>query len=892
MTPEGRGGVFLRLLLRVVNAGWWLAPPSRRREWRRQWRADIWHESRWVARTRPGIAARAALAVRTLGALRHALWLRGHVRRVEMLTQDLRYGWRLLLRTPGFTAVAIVTLGIGIGANLTVFSLVNAVLLRPLASYEPDRVVRVVASTGAGAAVSRFSYLDYLDLREQSHAFSDLSAVSLGTFVVTSDNTTEQILGEIASGRYLSMLGATMTEGRTLTSEDDRASAAPAIVISSAMRERRFGTELAVGRELVLNGRAYTVVGVADRSVIGSFIGAPIDAWMPIATSGKGLGADWSANRSTRSLALIGRLASGMSPEQARGELQRIVERLTREFPPADRFARIEIAPGTLAAGAQRRLAQTFLSLLFGLVALVLLVACANVGNLLLARTLGRKRELAIRVALGAHRSRLVWMLLTESSLIAGAGGLVAVVLSLWTSRALAAITPLPTLSLRLDVRPDLRVIGFAIAITIVTAAVLALAGAYQAMRARDAPALREDTAASVGSRGTTRLRASLATLQITVSLVLLIGAALFLQSARHAEATELGFDPRGVLVTDLDGAAPGSPDTRRAILNRVLQRIAAIPGVAASALSTRAPLDSSTPTLRVSAAAAVAPSTEAPGVSFLVVSPEYFNVVRTPIVAGRAFTDRDDATGAGAAIVNETLASRLWPDGDALGRRLWLDPQVSPTPATVVGIARNSKYLTLGEERQGHLYLPFAQHPRSGVALLVRSALPPDRLGPAVQNALHSIDPNMQGFFTRTLTEHVGVSLLPVRLAAKLATIVAGLALALSVVGLYSLISYIVAERTHEIGVRMALGADRRAISRMIIRHGLTLTAMGLAIGVPTALALSRVLGSLLYGVSATDPVVFTGVSGLILVVSIAACYAPARRATRLDPLTALRRA
>jgi len=774
MSPAGRDGVFLRLLLRIVDAGWWLAPPSRRREWRRQWRADIWHESRWLARQH-GVAARAGLAVTTLGALRHAWWLRGHVRRVEMLTQDLRYGWRLLLRKPGFTVVAIATLGIGIASNLTVFSLVNAVLLRPLAAYRPDRVVRVMATTSAGAPVSRFSFPDYADMREQSKSFAQLSAANLGTFVVTSNNATEQIVGEIVSGQYLSMLGARMQEGRTLTSDDDRASAPPVTVISSAMRQRHFAGETAVGRQLVLNGTAYTVVGVADRSVIGSFIGAPIEAWVPIAVSGRALGPDWSTDRSTALFSVIGRLAPGVSAESARGDVQAVLERLSRDFRPAERFARVDIAPGTLAAGTRRRQAQTFLAVLLGLVALVLLVACANVGNLLLARTLGRRRELAIRVALGARRSRLIGMLLTESAVIAAAGGLAAGVLSLWTSRALASITPLPTFSLRLDVRPDARVIAFAIAITIASAAVLALVGAYQAMRTDTAPALREDTAASVGGRGTARLRGLLATVQITASLVLLIGAALFLQSARHAEAIELGFDPRGVLVTDLDGAAAESPMTRQPMFESVLRRISALPGVDAAAIATRAPLDSSTPIVRVSATGAIAADAAATSVSFLVVTARYFDVVNTPIVRGRAFIERDDRSGAVVAIVNETLAARLWPDGDAVGRRLWLDPQVSAAAATIVGVARNSKYLTIGEEGQGHIYLPFAQHPDSGMALLVRSALPPDRLGAAVQNALHGIDPNMQGFFTRTLTQHVSVSLLPVRFAARLATIVGG---------------------------------------------------------------------------------------------------------------------
>lgn len=810
-----------------------------------------------------------------------------------MLTQDLRYGWRLLVRKPGFTTVAIVTLGVGIGANITVFSMMNAVLLRPLASYEPGRVVRVSGRTASGTPLARFSFPDFAAFRERSTAFADLSGANLGSFVLTVDNGTEQILGEIVSGRYLSMLGARVTAGRTLTDADDQASAAPVVVISDALSRRRFGSDsMVLGRQILLTGMPYTVVGVADRSVIGSFVGAPIDAWVPIATSGDALGPDWASDRSTRTLAVMGRLKRGVISEQARAELQVIADALTREFQPAQRFKSIEVAPGTLAAGTQRRLAQMFLSLLLGLVALVLLVSCANVGNLLLARTLGRRRELAIRVALGASRARLMWMLLTESAVIAGAGGIVALVLSLWTSQVFASITPLPNLSLRLDVRPDARVIAFAALATLMAAAMLAIVGAFQAMRAHTAPSLREDSAASIGGRSSARLRASLSAVQITASLVLLIGAALFLRSARNAASIDLGFDQRDVLATDLDGASRGTTAARRALFDDVLRRVSALPAVEAAAIATRAPLDSSTPTVRVSAREEVSPAadTTATTASFLVISPAYFDVLKTPIVAGRAFGNRDDADGVPAVIVNETLAARLWPGGDVIGRRLWLDPQVADRATTVVGVARNSKYVTLGEEHQAHLYLPFAQHPRAGMALLVRSSQPTERLANAVQTALRAIDPNLQGFFTRTLTEHVGVSLLPIQIAATLAAVVAALALALAVVGLYSLVSYLVAERTHEIGVRMALGADPAAVMRLVIGHGVRLAIAGLALGIPAAFAFSRVLTSLLYGVSPTDPVVFATASAAILIVSVLACYAPARRATRLDPLVALR--
>ena len=894
MTPKRPTDRLLGWLLWIVDLGRWLAPPSRRREWRRQWRADIRHEWNWLERHPRGVAGPATIAGRTAGALQHAFWLRLHMRHVEMITQDLRYGWRVLARNPGFTAAAVTTLGVALGTNITVFTLMNAVLLRPLAANEPARVVRIVGRAATGTPVSRFSFADFADFRERSTSLTDLSGVNLATFVLTADNSTEQILGEVASGSYVSLRGGRMAAGRPIVEGDDEPGAAPVAIISDALRQRRFPAgESAVGRQVLLNGSPYTIVGIADASFFGSFIGAPVDVWVPIATSGTALGADWRTDRSKRTLALIGRLKPGVDEQRARSELQAVADTLVREFAPADRFRTMEVAPGTLVSGDQRRLARTFLSLLLGLVALVLVVACANIGNLLLVRVLGRRREFAIRVALGASRERLIRMLLTESLLIASAGGAVALLLSLWTSRVFGSIAPLPNLSLRFDLDPDLRVVGFAVLATLAAAAVLAIVGALPSARKDTALALKVDTQSSIGDRASSRLRTALAGVQITVSLVLLIGAGLFVRSARNAEAVDLGFDPRGVLATDIDGAARGASTESGRLMDAVLQRVSALPGVEVAAVSTRAPLDSSTPQTRISAQAPIVPGAEVASTttgSFLVVSPRYFDLVKTPVVAGRTFTERDNPAGPQLVIVNQTLADRLWPDGDAIGRRLWLDPQVSSSPFTVVGIARNSKYLTIGEESQGHLYLPFAQHPRPGMALLVRARGSLDGLANDVQNTLRAIDPSVQGFFTRTLTDHVGVSLLPVRIAARVATLVAALAVVLALVGLYSLLSFLVAERTHEIGLRRALGAGATEVLRLVMAQGVRLIAAGLAVGIPVALAASRVLSSLLYGVSPTDPLVFSLAATALLAVSVLACCLPAIRAMRVDPLTALR--
>jgi predicted permease len=836
---------------------------------------------------------------------------------------DVRIAMRHLGKSPGFTIVAVSMLAIAIGANTTIFSLMNAVLLRPLATHEPDRVVRIVARIGtgaAGAAARRFSFRDFVDYRERATTLEDLSGVNLATLLLTADNRTDQLIGEIASARYLPLRGIRVSQGRLLADADDRPAAPPVAVISDALWRRRFGGEAVVGRHVLMNRATYTIVGVADPSAIGSFIGAPVDVWLPIESSGTALGSRWDVDRSQRTLAVMGRLRSGATPAQAQAELQTIANAIAREVGDGGRTPLsatsvpggpvIDVLPGTLATGDQRRLAQISLSLLLGLVALVLVIACANVGNLLLARVLGRRRELAIRLALGASRGRLARMLAIEGALIAGAGGAGALILSNWTGRALGNISPLPTLTLRLDVRSDVRVFAFTVLAALAAAAILAVVGTLQAMKPDIAPALKEDATASMGGRRPARLRGALATVQITVSLLLVIGAGLFVRSVREAGAIDLGFDPRGVVVLDVDSSAGRTNAQSLQLFRDVLHRVEGLHGVTAAAVSTRAPLDSSTPLIRVNAHEPMGSLVEsvAPEASFVVVSPHYFDVIKTPLVSGRAFTETDDANGPAVAIVNETLATHLWPSDNAqsrpgagaVGRRLWVEAAATTgirdegvhgsVPCLVIGVARDSKYRTLGEQQQGHVYLPFAQQPRRGMAILVRAVDPPDRVASAVQDVLRTVDPNVQGFFTRTLTEHVAVSTLPIRLAAGLATGVAGLALALSLVGLYSLVAFLVAERTHEIGLRKALGANTAAVLRLVAGYGIKVALLGLAVGIPAAIASTRLLRGLLYGVSPTDPLVFVGVSVAILMVATAACCVPARRAMRVDPLVALR--
>jgi predicted permease len=853
--------------------------------------------ARAEARRRFGDVSGIARECRSLAAGRNRrMDLADHARD---LARDLRDAARQMRRRPAFTLTAVLTLAVGIGANAAYFSLVKAVLLRPLAAHEPDRVLRLYWRGPTGAASSSFAYPEYADLAASAPSLRPLAAVNLATMALEADGQRDQLVGEIASGGYFEAIGMRAAPGRTLGAADDRRGAPPAALISHRYWTWRFGRDPAVvGRSISINNHPYTIAGVADARATGSFLGAPVDVWVALEPSLDLFGPDTANDRTRRVLNLLGRLAPGATTPQAQGELDAAARELAR-VRKEDKL-RLELGPGTLLHGGRRTMAAVFLGVVMALVALVLLVAAANVANLLLARGLSRRREMAVRTALGAGRGRLIRQLIAESLALAALGGAAGMLLSLWLSATFGSVPFLPGFELRLDLSPDLRVLGFTAALSLVAGLTAGLAPALSVTRGDVVTALKQG-AGTGGTRHATRLRAALVVSQVAVSAMLLVAAGLLTKSAGRAAATHLGFETAGTFATDLDLEGTGYTEARGLEFYRQLvARVAVLPGVRAVSLANRAPLDMSTPTIRVSSHGSPrihtgdSASLEA---TYHVIGQAYFDAVRMSLVAGRPFDARDRLGSPQVAVVNETLARRLFDDrAGVLGRRFSLVAGTATErrreisgEVEVVGIARDAKYRTVGEPPQPHLYLPLEQHYGPGMTLIVRSdaASPPVT---AVHRTIASLDPAVQGFFTRTLVEHTRVALVPARLASGVSAAAGLIALALGAVGLYGVIACLVGERTRELGVRMALGAGRGTIARHVLGRAAMLATIGISLGLALAAAGGRALSGLLYDVSSVDPVVFLVVALTLSAVTLLAAWLPARRASRIDPLVALR--
>ena len=866
-------------------------------------------------------AAQAEMGSRN--AVKHQVWASHWESTFESLAQDLRIGFRGLGRNPGFTAVAVLSLALGIGANTAIFSLLNAVLLRPLPVPQPRQIYlfgtgRWRGSTGGlpNRSWQLFSYPFYREFAAQTPSFAGVAAqssIQMGSHISVAGGNVEHVRIDLVSGNYFNVLQVPPALGRVIAESDDRtAGASPVAVASYGWFQRHFqGNPAAIGQTVHIQGRDYTIIGVAQPGFAGLSPPEPTDLWIPLSME-KEISPGWNglADHDFQSLYLFGRLKPGVPLAQAGAATNLLFRQIIRgqylganasqhdlsELQQAS--VNLTSIPGGLPGMRQRFSGP--LKILMGIVALVLLIACANIANMLLARGVARSREVAVRQALGATRRRIVVQLLTESFLLAIAGTALGACLAWRGMHLLLALASEGPEAIPLSLAPDYRVLGFTLLVTCATAMLFGMAPALRATRLELTPALRDGRgASSAATRGT--LSQSLIVGQVALSILLLAAAGLFLRSLRNLTQVDLGFDPRNVTVFSLDEYAANLPlDARLTQLEQQIeQKVQAIPGVQSASFSMFTFNEGEWSSGMMMQG--VPPTKQnSDDVLYNVIGTQYLQTVAIPMLAGRNFTAQDNATSPKVAIVNETLARRFFPNGQALGHRFCLCDQ-NPGHAQnldfdieIVGVVRDAKYVGIGESQEMAAYFPYTQRPQYFGNFSVRSNESPAALIPAVRRVVTEVNPEIAIAQVVPLADQVQGSIVTQRLIGFLSAFFAGLAVFLAAIGMYGLMSYSVVRRTNEIGIRVALGAQSRVLLWMIVRESLLLLAVGLVIGVPVALAtahgLATILKAQLFQVSALDPAAFIAAGIVVSVMTVLAAWIPARRAATVDPLKALR--
>jgi putative ABC transport system permease protein len=810
--------------------------------------------------------------------------------------QDFKYGFRMLVKSPGFSLVAILSLALGIGANTAIFSLINAVLLRPLPVTDPQTLVLVSTTDQRNPGNLPLSHLNFKDLRAQNAVFTDMASLTFNQVNYSHGQESEQIPVQIVTANFFSLLGAEPSPGRGFRAEEE-AQATPVAVVSHGFWERSLGSDpSAVGKTLTLNRTPYTIVGIAPKNFTGVLLGGGPSVWLPMSRNIV-VQPTWYETRRGLFLFSVARLKPGVTAEQARANLKTVFANLEQAF-PVDNKGRSATAVPLLQArlnpngqGANVLVQQS--TVLMIVVGIVLLIACANIANLLLSRASRRRREVAIRLALGAKRSRLVRQLLTESLMLSVLGGIGGMVLASWTLSAIvAADLPLPFPIDPAALSLDPRVLAFTASLAILTGILFGLAPALQASKPDVVPVLKNELMASVtGQRGVRAffsLRQMLVVAQVALSLIALVAAGLFLRELQHSQNVDTGFETRGVLVMNFNLLREGyTPERGMVFYDQIVERAAGLPGVRAAAMAQSAPLAGGF--LRsVFPEGADTTTTNRILVQVNTVGTGYFQTIGIPIVRGRDFTRGDTAEAPKVVVVNETMAQQFWKGQDALGKRFKFFGDQDYT--TVVGVAKDSKYNGVVEDPQNFIYQPLSQNYTPQATLHVRSAGDAASLANAVRGVARELDPSLSVFNLRTLEEQVTQSLQPLKMNVLMLAVFGTLALLLASIGLYGVASYSVSQRTREIGVRMALGAQPSSVLGLVLGHGMILVAAGLAIGLVVAYSAAGLMGALVVGVSTRDPLTFGATAAVLGAIALLASYIPARRATRIDPLIALR--
>jgi predicted permease len=811
------------------------------------------------------------------------------------MSKDILYAVRGLIKRPVFTAVAVVTLALGIGANTAIFSLVNTVLLRSLPVAEPEQIVSV-AIRGKNDSLAAFSYPNYIDFRDRNEVLSGLLVYRFVPLSLSRSGSNQRVWGYEVSGNYFDVLGVKAIKGRTFLPEEDRTPLThPVVVLGFNSWQNRFGGDPdIVGKEILINNHSFRVIGVTADGFKGTeyvyspeiFIPASMMAWAEP-------GSDGLTDRDQKGFFGVGRLKTGVNAKQAEVSLNILAKQIAEQYPNENEGQSVKVGPTGFILPDLRSAVVSFTWVLMGAVAMVLLVTCTNLAGLLLARATDRRREIAIRLAMGANRVRLIRQLLTESVVLSAAGGVGGLLLAVWILRFLVSFKPPIDFPLTIDVAMDWRVLVFSLLASLVTGIVFGMAPALQATKPALLKSLKDTGAQGGASR--TRLRSGLVVAQIALSLVVLIAAGLVVRTLQQLQTMNPGFEAQNALMMSFDLGLQGYDKPRgQQFYQQITERVEQLPGVKSAAVTSYVPLSLNYNSRSIYVEGQPAErGANVPSAMNSSVGPRYFETMATSLLSGREFSQHDGEKSEEVAVVNEAFVRQLLPfarsNEEALNRRFSFNSSEGPF-VRIVGVAKDGKYFNISEVPKPFVWTPFTQDYSSNAILIVRGNGPVDSLFPAVRGELQTLDRNLPIFDVQTLNEHMKFALFPAKIAASVLGVFGFVALVLSAIGIYGITSYAVAQRTREIGIRIALGAQVGDVLRLVLRHGLKLTAFGVALGLLGAFAATRAITSVLYGVSATDPLTFGLVSVVLIIVALLACYVPARRATKVDPLVALK--
>ena len=812
---------------------------------------------------------------------------------METLLQDIRYGIRMLAKNPGFTAIAVLTLALGIGANTAIFSVVNAELLRPLPFREPSQLVRVASANARVHTVSgSVSYPDFADWRSQNHVFQNMAAYVDSSFALTGIEQPAHLAAATVSASMFDLLGVSPELGRGFSPEDDEPHHHVVVLSHRLWKERFGGDPQIIGRVITLDNSAYTVVGVMPASfqyLLQRETPALWSSFSPLRESTTD-SPSMSDQRDAHFLRAIARMKPGVTLAEAQANMDVIAASLAKQYPDTNKYFGVHVV------SEQEELTQSIRPALFVMmvaVGLVLLIACVNVANLLLARATSRTREIAIRLALGAGRQRVVRQLLTESFLLALMAGALGLLLALWGSAALVRFSPanLPRIA---EIQMDGWVLAFTMGLSLATGMLFGLAPALQVSHANIVDALKEGALSSTAGRGRHALRSSLVIVQMAMALVLLVASGLLIRSLVHLQNVNPGFDPHNVMTSNVDLPDAKYTDAKKAqYFKDLMPQLNALPGVQSAAGIYPLPMGGDEIRTSFQVDGHPVAKSEAPHTSLRDITPDYFATMRIPILQGRDFRAQDEIASTPVVIINEALAHQAFPGENPIGKHIM--PEVGqgasePVMREVVGVVGNVKFRDLSDEWAPESYIPSAQISFGSLTLVVRTSQNADSLAKPIAETVRSLDKDLPAYAPKTVEEYLNGTIAQPRFNTYLLGIFAALAMLLTAVGLYGVIAYSVAQRTHELGIRMALGGRPRDMLRLIVGQGLRLAIFGVGIGLAAAFVLTHFLSSMLFGVSTADPISYLAVVTLLLVVVIVACYVPARRAMRVDPMVALR--